>query len=123
MKKIAIVLICSVLILILGFSAIRALDSMTVLTGYSLKCENGAYMIIEETGSPIRYSFNKAIGTNVEKLADGDRILIISDLVNCTYPGSTTAHFVFRYAEGEREDIPEETLIQLSEMGWYKMEE
>lgn len=123
MKKAAIILICSVLMLILGFSAVRVLDSITVLTGYSLKCENGSYMIIEETGSPIRYSFNNAIGTNVEKLTDGDRILIISDLVNCTYPGSTTAHFVFRYAEGEREDIPEETLIQLSEMGWYKMEE
>lgn len=123
MKKIAIVLICSVLILILGFSAIKALDSMTVLTGYSLKCENGAYMIIGENGSPVKYSFDSALGTKAEKLTDGDRILIISDLVNCTYPGSTTAHFVFRYAEGEREDIPEETLIQLSEMGWYKMEE
>lgn len=123
MKKIAIVLICSVLILILGFSAIKALDSMTVLTGYSLKCENGAYIIIEETGSPIRYSFNKAIGTNVEKLADGDRIIIISDLINESYPGSTSAHLIFKYADGGLEDIPEETLIQLSEMGWYKMEE
>lgn len=123
MKKAAIILICSVLMLILGFSAVRVLDSTTLLTGYSLRCENGSYMIIEETGSPIRYSFNKVIGTNVEKLADGDRILIISDLINESYPGSTSAHLIFKYADGSLEDIPEETLMQLSEMGWYKMEE
>ena len=123
MKKAAIILICSVLMLTLVFSVDSALDSITVLTGYSLKCENGSYMIIEETGSPIRYSFNKAIGTNVEKLADGDRIFIISDLINESYPGSTSAHLIFKYADGSLEDIPEETLMQLSEMGWYKMEE
>ncbi len=107
----------------LGFFTVTALDSMTVLTGYSLRCENGSYMIIEENGSPIRYSFDKALGTDVEKLTDGDRILIISDLINESYPGSTSAHLIFKYADGGLEDIPEETLVQLSEMGWYKMEE
>ena len=94
-----------------------------MLTGYSLKCENDSYMIIDERGSPIRYSYNKVLGTDVEKLTDGDRILIISDLINESYPGSTSAHFIIKLEDGDISDIPEATLVSLSQLGWYKFTE
>lgn len=123
MKKAVIATVSLVLIFVFAFFTFTAMNSTAVLTGYSLKCENGSYMIIEETGSPIRYSFNKAIGTNVEKLTDGDRILIISDLINESYPGSTSAHFILKLEDGYLSHIPEDTLITLAELGWYKFTE
>ena len=106
-----------------GYFAVIALNSTTLTEGYSLKCENGSYMIIDERGSPIRYSFDKALGSDVEKLTDGDRILIISDLINESYPGSTSARFILKLEDGKLSDIPEETLRSLSELGWYKLTE
>ena len=123
MKKAVIATVSLVLIFVFAFFTFTAMNSTAVLTGYSLKCENGSYMIIEETGSPIRYSFNKAIGTNVEKLTDGDRILIISDLINESYPGSTSAHFILKLEDGYLSHIPEDTLNTLAELGWYKFTE
>ncbi len=122
MKK-AIVVLGLLAIIVGGYFAVIALNSTTLTEGYSLKCENGSYMIIDERGSPIRYIFNKAIGTDVENLTDGDRILIISDLINESYPGSTSARFILKLDDGDISDIPEETLLRLSELGWYKFTE
>ena len=123
MKKAVLTAVSLILIIVLGFFAVTALGSATLIEGYSLKCENGAYMIIDERGSPIRYSFDKALGTDVEKLTDGDRILIISDLINESYPGSTSARFVLKLGDGDISDIPESTLRSLAELGWYKFTE
>lgn len=118
------ILILSILALIIGgYFTVIALNSTTLIEGHSLKCENDIYMIIDERGSPIRYSYNKAIGTDAEKLTDGDRILIISDLINESYPGSTSARFILKLEDGELSDIPEATLRSLAELGWYKFTE
>lgn len=122
MKKLFISLMIIILTAVVGFIAFMS-GGKSLLTGYSLKCGNGSYMIIEENGSPIRYSFNKALGTDVRKLSDGDRILIISDLINESYPGSTSAYFVLKLSDGDIEDIPKETLQSLAELGWYNSEE
>ncbi len=122
MKKAILILMITALI-IMGYFTVTALNSTTVIEGYSLKCENDIHMIIDERGSPIRYSYNKALGTDVEKLTDGDRIFIISDLINESYPGSTGAHFILKLEEGEISDIPQATLESLSELGWYRFTE
>ena len=122
MKKAILILMITALI-IMGYFTVTALNSTTVIEGYSLKCENDIYMIIDERGSPIRYSYNKALGADIEKLTDGDRILIISDLINESYPGSTSARFILKFGDGDISDIPENTLVSLSELGWYKFTE
>ncbi len=119
MKKILIAVMVLIIVAVIGFICFISFGGKTLLTGYSLRCDNGSYMIIEESGSPIRYSFDKTIGTDVENLEQGDRILIISDLINESYPGSTSAHFILKLSDGDIEDIPRETLCQLSELGWY----
>ena len=123
MKKILISIVAIIAITATAFVVFMSSGSTTVLTGYSLKCENDSYMIIEETGSPTRYSFNKTIGTDVENLTDGDRILIISDLINESYPGSTSAYFILKLEDGDISHIPQETLESLAELGWYKFTE
>lgn len=123
MTKIISAVVSVFVLIVSAISVFLFSGTKSVLTGYSLKCGNGSYMIIEEDGSPIRYSFNNAKGTDTEKLTDGDRILIISDGIEETYPASTAAHFIFKYAEGSAEDIPEETLSRLAELGWYKLTE
>ena len=122
MKKAILIFIIFALI-VGGYFTVIALNSTTIIEGYSLKCENDTYMIIDERGSPIHYSYKKALGTDVEKLTDGDRILIISDLINETYPGSTSAYVVIKLADGDISLIPEETLRSLAELGWYNFTE
>lgn len=123
MKKVLISAMVIIVVAVTAFALFMATGSKSLVSGYSLRCSNDTYMIIEETGSPIHYSFSKAMGTNVEKLTDGDRILIISDLINLSYPGSTRAHFVLKLSDGSVENIPEETLLSLQELGWYNPEE
>ena len=123
MKKALISVMAIILVVVTAFTVFMASGSKSLISGYSLRCSNDTYMIIEETGSPIRYSFSDALGRNVEKLTDGDRILIISDLINLSYPGSTRAYFVLKLSDGEISDIPENTLDSLEELGWYKGEE
>ena len=123
MKKLLISLVSLLAIVAVAFSAFMFTGTKSILTGYSLRCSNDSYMIIEETGSPIRYSFSDAVGTNVEKLTDGDRILIISGLINASYPGSTRAYIVLKLSDGDIADVPQETLVSLEELGWYKTEE
>ena len=122
MKKFIVAVMSIIIIGVTAFIVFMSTGDKSVISGYSLRCDNDTYMIIEENGSPIRYSFSKAVGTNVEKLTDGDRILIISDLINESYPGSTSAYFILKTADGEIEDIPSETLMSLSELGWYRPE-
>lgn len=123
MKKVLISAMAIIVVAVTAFTVFMASGSKSFISGYSLRCHNDIYMIIEETGSPIRYSFSSAVGTNVEKLRDGDRILIISDLINESYPGSTRAYVVLKLSDGEVSDIPENTLISLEELGWNKVEE
>ena len=123
MKKILISSAAIIVLLVTAFIIFISQGGKTVITGYSLKCDNDVYMIIDERGSPIRYSYKKAIGTDTEKLTDGDRILIISDLINESYPGSTSARFILKLEDGDISDIPEATLVSLSELGWYKFTE
>ena len=123
MKKALISAMAIILVVVTAFTVFMASGDNSLISGYSLRCSNDTYMIIEETGSPIRYSFSDALGRNVEKLTDGDRILIISDLINLSYPGSTRAYFVLKLSDGEISDIPENTLDSLEELGWYKGEE
>ena len=118
MKKAILIFVILVLIIV-GYFTVITFNSTAIIEGYSLKCENDVYMIIDERGSPIHYSFSSAIGTNVENITNGDRILIISDLINESYPGSTSAHFIVKLEDGDISDIPEDTLVSLAELGWY----
>lgn len=122
MKKALISVVVIIIVAVTAFAVFMATGSKTLISGYSLRCSNDTYMIIEETGSPIRYSFSVAMDKNVEKLTNGDRILIISDLINESYPGSTRAYFILKLSEGSIENIPEETLLSLQELGWYNPE-
>lgn len=123
MKKLLVSVMAVIIIAVTAFAVFMSTGGKSIISGYSLRCDGDTYMIIEETGSPIRYSFNKAVGTNVENLNQGDRILIISDAVNESYPGSTRAFFVLKTGDGNIDDIPADTLDSLRELGWYKPEE
>lgn len=123
MKKMFISVAVLILVAVAAFVVFMSSGGKSLIIGYSLKCNNDTYMIIEETGSPIRYNFNKAVGTSAEKLDQGDRILIISDLINESYPASTSAYLVFKLSDGDIDDIPAETISSLEELGWYNSEE
>ena len=85
--------------------------------GRCLIAGNGTYMLIEGN-SPIVMS-NRAGNEGIfDELETGDKILVLHDGVNESYPGGTGVYGIFRLGGGDISDIPEQVLEQLTDLGW-----
>lgn len=51
-------------------------------------------------------------------LDTGDKIFIVHDGVNETYPGKTGLYFIFKLSDSDISDVPENVITQLQELGW-----
>lgn len=90
----------------------------SVMTGRYLQAENGASLIVTDGGEPITLSDQSRDGDLFEGLSSGDRVRITHDGVNETYPGQTGAYSCELLEEGTLDDVPEEALTALEELGW-----
>lgn len=113
MKKRA-VLLWGLLCLLL----LTACGGKSALEGRYLLAENGVSLIIMEDGGPVTISDQSKNGDLFEGLHSGDRIRITYDGIDETYPGQTGAYACKLLESGTLEDIPEETLAGLEELGW-----
>lgn len=113
MKKRAI-LLCGLLCALL----LAACGGKSALEGRYLLAENGVSLIIMEDGGPVTISDQSKNGDLFEGLHSGDRIRITYDGIDETYPGQTGAYACKLLESGTLEDIPEETLAGLEELGW-----
>ena len=113
MKKRA-VLLCALLCALL----LSACGGKSTLEGRYLQAENGAPLIVTEDGEPITLSDQSRDGRLFDGLASGDRIKITHDGINETYPGQTGAYSCKLLEEGTLDDIPEDTLTALEDLGW-----
>lgn len=113
MKKRA-VLLCGLLCALL----LTACGGKSTTTGWYLAAENGASLIVTEDGEPITLSDQSKDGGLFDGLNSGDRIQITHDGVNETYPGQTGAYTCKLLEEGTLENVPEETLESLEELGY-----
>lgn len=125
MKKKIIVILSTILAIILlllaicfvGFG-IASFKGYWILEGRVLVADNGSYMIIDENNSPIVMSNQSKNEKIFEELSNGDKIIAVIGMVEETYPARTDVHFLIKLSDGEYEDLPEETLFSLAEMGW-----
>ncbi len=87
--------------------------------GRFLKAENTDMIIIDN--SPIVMSNRTGNEYLFENYEIGDKILVIHDGINESYPGSTGVYFSIKLADGHISHISETVLRQLYELGWTSL--
>lgn len=105
-----------ILVLIAGLLVCFA-SGMGVSTGCCLVTELGDCMVILE-GFPVVMGNQTGRENAFGQLETGDRIWILHDGIQETYPGKTGVYLVVRTGDGDITDIPEQVLDSLRELGW-----
>lgn len=90
----------------------------SAMTGRYLLAESGAALLVTEDGEPVTLSDQSQNGALFQGLNSGDRIQITHDGIAESYPAQTGAYTCKLLERGTLEDIPEETLASLEELGW-----
>lgn len=87
-------------------------------TGRYLLADNGSHILIDASGGPIVMGDRTSGGQLFSGLEDGDRILVLHDGVAESYPARSGGYWCLRLSHGTRADLPEDTLAQLTQLGW-----
>ncbi|MDQ0208615.1 hypothetical protein [Alkalicoccobacillus murimartini] len=110
-------LIALSMIILIGCAANNIEHVTNSMEGIFLKSNNGQNLIINDLEVVIMGN-----DTGEEKVFDdlksGDKIEITSDAVNESFPSSANVTHCDLIERGSVEDIPQETLDLLKEMGW-----
>lgn len=105
----------ALLLLCTGFLRYMVSHSMGFSVGRCLVADNGSYLFIDGN-SPI------VMSTRKEKifagLETGDKILLLHDGIEESYPGGTGAYWCMKLEDGTSADIPEQVIEELAELGW-----
>lgn len=121
MKKKTLIIIAVLMGIFIAGIAIGLISAsvhgLGISTGVCLITDNGSLMLISH-GSPIKLNDPDYNNDFTERFSDGDKILSVHSLINESYPASTFSYFEIRLSHGKYEDIPEETISQLTELGW-----
>ena len=91
--------------------------SLDFSVGRCLVAENGSYMFIDGN-SPIVMSNRKDKEGMFAGLETGDKILLLHDGIQESYPGGTGAYWYMKLEDGTQADIPEQVMEELAELGW-----
>ena len=112
------ILLCALALVLSSCAAPAAEPERMGTEGRLLLAENGTALLIAEDGTPITLSVQAEGNDPWAGYHSGDRIRVLHDGVNETYPAQSEAYGWERLEEGTLEDIPEETLTALEELGW-----
>ena len=114
------VLVCAMAGALLLCGAIHwymAAHTLSFSTGRFLATDNGAYMMVNQYGAISLSAVGDRDGL-FEGLENGDKILVLHDLILESYPAQTGAYRVFKLSDGTINDVPEDILTSLVELGW-----
>ena len=115
-KKLVIGILCVAVVLIAGV-LFMAKNSISFSIGNCIAADNGRYLIVMDN-SPVAMHQRSGKESIFPDLDTGDKIFIVHDGVNETYPGKTGLYFVFKLSDGDISDVPEDVIAQLQELGW-----
>jgi len=120
MKK-KILVAVSVIICILAIGVfVLAGRGFSASTGLFLETENGDMIILNN--SPIVMSARSGNDDMFAEYESGDKIFVIHDGIQESYPAKTGVYFSIKLADGHISHISESVLRQLSELGWISAE-
>ncbi len=114
-KKILVALGVIVCIIAIGVFVLAG-KGFSPSVGLFLRTDNGNMIILDN--SPIVMSTKTGNDDMFEKYESGDKLLVIHDGIQETYPGGTGVYFSIKLADGHISDISETVLRQLYELGW-----
>lgn len=89
-----------------------------VFTGRYLQARDGSHMVIDRQGSPIILTPPQDQPHMLDRLDDGDRVLVVCGGVLTSYPGRSGVYWCLRLGGGSPKDLPAHTLAQLTRLGW-----
>ena len=112
------ILLCVLALLLSACAAQAAEPERTETEGRLLLAENGTALLVTEDGTPMTLAVQAEGEDPWAGYHSGDRIRVTHDGVSETYPAQTGAYAWERLEEGTLEDVPEETLAALEELGW-----
>lgn len=96
-------------------------DDLMTLTGYFLNSKSGTPLIIVDN-SPIAMSNRSIDEAMFEDFSDGDVIKIWYDNIMESYPGQTNVYYAEAIEGGKFEEINEDVIKSLQDMGWLDAE-
>lgn len=112
-----------VAVIVLLIAGIRGSLRYGILEGRVLVADNGSYLIILDDHSPIRMSDQSKKGGAFLDLQTGDKIRILHDGVQLSYPGQTGVYWLRLLERGTGDEIPCDVLDSLEQMGWIRSAE
>lgn len=119
-KKVLIVISIVVCVLVVGVFLLAG-QNIYPHTGYYLKADNGSHIFMLDD-SPIVMSLKTGNEKKFEHLESGDKIFVLHDGIEESYPGGTGVYFLIKLGDGDMGNISETALRQLCEMGWLSAE-
>lgn len=114
-------LIILILTAILCVSLVRALvpEPLASSTGRCVLSDQGSCFLVLD-GTPVEL-YSPAGSTDAfGGLATGDRLFVIHGGIRETFPAQTCAYFCLRIDRGNTQDIPQNILDGLEELGWLR---
>lgn len=115
-KRVFIITLAVILLVVGGLLWFMYAFSINFSEGRCLVAENGSVMLVKGS-EPIVLS-RRGRENMFAGLETGDRIFVIHDGVQESYPAGTGAYLVLRLEGGSMSDIPEDVISSLTEMGW-----
>lgn len=122
-KKILVVFATILSILLLLFAICFVVFGIASFKGYGVMegkvlVTNTGYMIIDDDNSPIEMS-NQSKNEEIFKgLTSGDKILIVHDGIQESFPAGTGVYYCKKLYDGEYKDLPEQVIVSLIELGY-----
>ena len=122
-RKILVILATIVAILLLLFAICFVVFGIASFKGYGVMegkvlVTNTGYMIIDDDNSPITMS-NQSENEEIFKgLTSGDKILIVHDGIQESFPAGTGVYYCIKLYDGEYKDLPEQVIVTLIELGY-----
>ena len=116
---ISLCVIGGLLLICTGLFWYMASHSMGFSVGHCLVADNGSYMFIDGN-SPIVLSTRRDKEKMFAGLETGDKILLLHDGIQESYPGGTGAYWCMKLEDGTQAEIPEQVIEELTELGWIK---
>ena len=110
--------IVAILILAIAGAYILVCNGYDVSTGIYLESKDGTAILICER-TPIVMS-NRTERNLYDNLCIGDKILVIHDGIQESYPAGTGAYAVFKVNSGSVGEIPPSVIAELVELGWIE---
>ena len=83
-----------------------------------LYSDGSRHIVIDQDGGPIVMRDLSEAGTLFDGLERGDRVLVRHDGIAASYPARSRAYWCLRLGGGSPDDLPQNTLDQLSRLGW-----